>query len=192
MSRSCQRATFSRAAMELPRRTRARPQTRSHFSGLRLWGMELEPCWPRENGSSASPTSLRWRWRTSVAKRSREAPIRARVWMKCAWRSRETTCVLTASTPRPRRLADGLLQLRRHRGVTADRSAELADSDVRLGGRQAAALARRTSSSQFRSLRPKVMGSACMPWVRPIISVSLCSTARRVIAASSSAQVGLE
>ena len=39
MSRSCQSATFSRAATALPRRTRARPVRRSPVIGLRLCGM---------------------------------------------------------------------------------------------------------------------------------------------------------
>ena len=43
MSRSCQSATFSKPGMRLPRRTRASPQSCSHFTGLRLCGIALEP-----------------------------------------------------------------------------------------------------------------------------------------------------
>ena len=67
MSRSCHRATSSRPAPRLPRRTRARPARRSHVMGLRLWGMAELPFCPARNGSAASPTSVRWRWRISVA-----------------------------------------------------------------------------------------------------------------------------
>ena len=43
MSRSCHRATFSTAAVALPRSTRASPVMRSLVIGLRLWGIALEP-----------------------------------------------------------------------------------------------------------------------------------------------------
>ena len=74
MSRSCHSATFSSPTWALPRRTRARPQIRSLTTGLRLCGIALEPFWPLPNGSSTSRTSVRCRWRISVAKRSRPAP----------------------------------------------------------------------------------------------------------------------
>ena len=43
---------------------------RSAVIGLRLCGIADEPFWPRPNGSSTSRTSVRARWRISVAKRS--------------------------------------------------------------------------------------------------------------------------
>ena len=62
MSRSCHNATFSRPACRLPRSTRASPLSCSAFTGLRLWGIALEPfCDPARNGSSTSRTSVRWR-----------------------------------------------------------------------------------------------------------------------------------
>ena len=68
MSRSCHSATFSSAAEALPRSTRARPLMRSLVIGLRLCGIDEEPfCAPARNGSCASSTSVRWRWRISVA-----------------------------------------------------------------------------------------------------------------------------
>ena len=79
MSRSCQSATFSSAGMASARTIRARPQIRSVSSGFRLCGIEEEPCWPAENGSAASPTSVRWRWRISVAIISSVAAITASV-----------------------------------------------------------------------------------------------------------------
>ena len=51
---------------------------RSQTIGLRLWGIADEPFWvPARNGSSASRTSVRCRWRISVAKRSSPAPASA-------------------------------------------------------------------------------------------------------------------
>src|SRR5581483_4797280 len=43
MSRSCHRATFSNAAWEFERTTRARPLICSQVTGLRLCGMAEEP-----------------------------------------------------------------------------------------------------------------------------------------------------
>ena len=66
-----------------PRTTRARPVTFSVSTGLRLCGIDELPFWPSEKNSSASRTSVRCRWRISVAgsrptRRSRPAPRRTR------------------------------------------------------------------------------------------------------------------
>src|SRR5713101_1769161 len=65
MSRSCHRATFSKAACAFERTTRARPQICSQVTGLRLCGMAEEPFCFSLKYSSASRTSVRCRWRTS-------------------------------------------------------------------------------------------------------------------------------
>ena len=101
MSRSCQRATFSSAATALPRSTRARPVSRSPVMGLRLCGMALEPFWPLAKNSSASSTSVRCRWRNSVAQRSMLAPTRASAPMNSACRSRWITWVAIGAGRRP-------------------------------------------------------------------------------------------
>src|SRR2546427_636902 len=67
MSRSCQRVMFSMEATQFARTIRAKPQRFSETIGLRLCGMAEEPFWPGGNGSSASSTSVRCRWRISVA-----------------------------------------------------------------------------------------------------------------------------
>ena len=90
MSRSCQSATFSHAAMLLPRMTRANPQMRSDNSGLRLCGIDDEPLLTKPgdpNGSCTSATSVRCNPRISVAIFSKVAAIRAKVWTNSAWRS---------------------------------------------------------------------------------------------------------
>ena len=51
MSRSCQSATFSIATCACPRTTLASPLIRSLTTGLRLWGMALEPFCPSAKGS---------------------------------------------------------------------------------------------------------------------------------------------
>src|SRR3712207_7848294 len=54
MSRSCQRALFSKPTAALARRMRAIPERRSARMGLRLWGIAEEPFWPRPKGSASS------------------------------------------------------------------------------------------------------------------------------------------
>ena len=72
MSRSCQSATFSIAGTTAMRTSRASPVRFSLRTGLRLCGMALEPFWPGAKYSSASSTSVRCRWRISIAMRSTE------------------------------------------------------------------------------------------------------------------------
>ena len=101
MSRSCQSATFSRAAKAFPRTTRARPLKRSPVIGLRLCGMAELPFWPSPKNSSTSRTSVRWRWRNSVAQRSIDDAISASVVKNSACRSRWTIWVEIVAGRRP-------------------------------------------------------------------------------------------
>ena len=102
MSRSCHRATFSRAGTTPARTTRARPQSRSDRHGLRLCGIAEEPfCAPSAKGSSTSRTSVRARWRISVKMRSIDAATTAIAAENSAWRSRETTWEETGSAASP-------------------------------------------------------------------------------------------
>src|SRR4029453_16598435 len=132
------------------------PTRRSATIGLRLWGMAEEPFWPSANGSPASRTSVRWRWRTSVARRSTSAPATARVASRAAWRSRATTWVGAGSagrpgparTPGPLPAGGGAelvqhlgLDLGREVGVGADRARDGADGDPLPGGGQPAPVA---------------------------------------------------
>ena len=98
------RAARSRVPTTLAARTtRASPQMRSATFGLRLCGIADEPFIPRANGSSTSRTSVRARWRISVAKRSSDEAQIASVASSSAWRSREITWVDTGSGSRPSR-----------------------------------------------------------------------------------------
>ena len=67
MSRSCQRALFSKPTAAYPRKRRAIPQRRSERIGFRLCGIAEEPFWPRPKGSASSRTSVRWAPRISSA-----------------------------------------------------------------------------------------------------------------------------
>ena len=104
------------------RTTRASPQIRSATTGLRLWGMADEPFWPRPNGSCTSRTSVRARWRISVAKRSSEAAHKASAERSSAWRSRGTTWVAAGSRLEPEPLAGDPLDLGIAAAVVADRA----------------------------------------------------------------------
>ncbi len=70
MSRSCHSATSSKAGVTAERTMRASPVRFSLSTGLRLCGIADEPFWPGEKYSSASSTSVRCKWRISVARRS--------------------------------------------------------------------------------------------------------------------------
>src|SRR6478736_2113883 len=76
---------------------RARPTKFSDSTGLRLCGIAEEPFCPSEKNSSASSTSVRCRWRISVASRSTEDAITPRVAKYIASRSRGMTCVETGA-----------------------------------------------------------------------------------------------
>jgi hypothetical protein len=58
-------------------------------------------------------------------------------------------------------------------GEGADRAGDSAGGDLIAN-----------SAWAWASLRPKVTGSAWMPWLRPMVGVSLCSSARRLSTAS--------
>ena len=120
MSRSCHSATFSSPTWALPRSTRASPQIRSQTTGLRLCGIALEPFWPARNGSSTSRTSVRCRWRISVAKRSSPAPASAIADSSSAWRSRGTTWVEIGSALQAEAFDHALLVVRAERRPRAD------------------------------------------------------------------------
>ena len=141
MSRSCQRATSSSAACALPRSTRARPEICSLLIGLRLWGIAEEPFWPARKGSCTSRTSVRCRWRISVASRSRPAPAIAIAVSSSAWRSRATTCVETSSRARPSRASTRCLEVGARRRVGADRAGDRADRRLGEGAIEALGVA---------------------------------------------------
>ena len=101
MSRSCHSATFSIAGTTAMRTRRARPVRFSVSTGLRLWGMALDPFWPGLKNSSASSTSVRCMWRISVATFSIELAMTPSVAKNIAWRSRGMTWVLIGSGRRP-------------------------------------------------------------------------------------------
>ena len=158
ISRSCHRATSSKAAWTLARTTRARPQICSEVTGLRLCGMAELPFWPRAKYSSASRTSVRCRCRTSSAIFSQRAVARARATdesgvpvaldhLRGDRRGLEIEPRRRCALPLPARC--GRRCRRRRRVLPTRRSSAAAPRRVRL---------RPASSYQMASLRPKVIG----------------------------------
>ena len=172
MSLSCHRGTFSRAETAQERTSRASPHTFSDSTGLRLWGMAEDPICLSVKGSSASRTSVRCRWRTSTANFSTELASTARTLKKKAWRSRWMTWLETGSGVSP-------AALHTYSSTSGGTCANVPTAPETMPQRTSSAACssrarfRRISSCHRASLRPKVMGSACTPWVRPIMGVSL-------------------
>jgi hypothetical protein len=101
-----------------------------------------------------------------------------------AWRSRGITWVETGSGSAPWLLGDMFLDRRIDVGEGADRARNRAGGDFgpRVDQPGAAAVELGIGLASF---SPKVTGSAWMPCERPMQTVSLCSKARRLSAASS-------
>ena len=151
---------------------------RSATIGLRLCGIADEPFWPLPNGSCTSRTSVRARWRISVANRSSDDGD-----------ERERGEQLGVPVARDDLRRDGLrleaeplagdpLDLGVGHRVRADRARELADAHARRARGAAARAPRSSSNAQPASFSPKVVGSAWTPCVRPMQSVCRCSSAR--------------
>jgi hypothetical protein len=109
---------------------------------------------------------------------SMEAPTRASVVKNSAWRSRCTTWVATGSPVRPRR-ASTAVSIPGSRWAKVPTAPESLPTATVSRARSTLTRCRVISACQRASFRPKVIGSACTPWERPIITVSLCSKARR-------------
>ena len=184
MSRSCHNATSSSAGITLARSTRASPQSCSHFTGLRLCGIALEPfCAPARNGSCTSASSVCCNRRISSAHASMPAPSDAHAYSSSAWRSRAITCVAgTGVSPRCSH-------------TYASTSGSICEYVPTAPDSLPTAIASRARATHAvtphlerpeRELGPEVVGSAWTPCVRPTIGVPRCSRARAAMAASSS------
>jgi hypothetical protein len=93
MSRSCQRALFSKPTAAFARKILAMPHRRSARIGFLLWGIAEDPFCPGPNGSASSRTSVRWEPLISSAIFSIVEPSIASVERTSACLSRCTTWV---------------------------------------------------------------------------------------------------
>ncbi len=130
MSRSCHSATFSSAGTTVARTSRARPVRFSDSTGLRLCGIAEEPFCSGAKYSSASRTSVRCRWRISIARRSTELAMTASVEKNTACRSRGMIWVETGSGFKAELLRDIRLDRGRDIGEGADRARNRAGGDL--------------------------------------------------------------
>ena len=181
MSRSCQSATFSSPTSAFARTTRARPQIRSAVIGFRLCGIADDPFWPRANGSSTSRTSVRARCRISVANRSSDEASSASADSSSAWRSRWRICVELGAGSSPSRSH----AIRSTSGSIAAYWPTAPDSfptRIPATARSIRVRSRSSPNAHPASFSPNVVGSAWTPCVRPMQSVSRCSSARSTTA----------
>ena len=87
----------------------------------------------------------------------------------------------------PEAIEDVRLHLGAHVGVRADRARDRADRRCPRARAPAAPRPAPSSAYQPAALKPNVIGSAWMPWLRPTIGVSRCWSARRWTTSSSRA-----
>ncbi len=135
--------------------------------GLRLCGMALLPFWPLVNGSSASSTSVRCRWRNSTAQRSMLAPTSAIASLEFGVDVALHDLRGDGRGAQAEFLANVSLDARREMRARADGAGDFADGRRVLARIPSRRRARPNSSCINASLRPKVVGSAWMPWLRP-------------------------
>ena len=189
MSRSCQSATSSSAGTTAARTMRARPQRFSLRIGLRLWGIALEPFWPdgeRLLGlADLAPLPVAHVRREPLDRRRDERERREERRVPIA---RDDLRRDRLGREAERRRARAASIVRREVRVRADRAGDLADRDLARAPPRGASAPRAISAWCPASARPKVTGSAKMPWLRPIIGVFACSRARFASAARSLSQ----
>ncbi len=106
---------------------------RSQTIGFRLCGIADEPFWPTANGSSASRTSLRCRWRISTAKRSRPPASTASVASKRRVAIARDDLGRGGLDVEPEALEGDRLDARVDVPVGADGAGELAHGDAAQG-----------------------------------------------------------
>ena len=93
--------------------------------------------------------------------------ISASAPMNAAWRSRCTTCVAAGSKPMPSR-AQTASSTAGGRCANVPTAPEILPTAASSSARASRTPWRRISSANTSSLSPKVVGSACTPWVRPM------------------------
>ena len=183
MSRSCQSGTFSKPTTAAARTTARGPRCARRPSGCACAASPTSPSCPAANGSSTSRTSVRARWRISVAKRSSDVAQSASARSSSACRSRAITCVETGSGSSPSRSQ----AMRSTSGSIAAYVPTVPESwptRHASSARSSRVRARSSSNAQPASFQPNVVGSAWMPCERPMQIVPRCSSARRTTAAS--------
>ena len=102
---------------------------------------------------------------------ARRASRREHAQSNSAWRSRAITCV-AGTGAQPERVADVALDGRIDVRVRADGAATACRRATVSRAARSRARSRSSCSAHSATLAPNVVGSAWMPWVRPIMTVS--------------------
>src|SRR4030066_671088 len=170
MSLSCHKAIFSKEAIELERTTRAKPQILSQMMGFLLCGMEDEPFCPSANGSSTSRISVLCKFLISKAIFSKVPAMIAKVVRYWACLSLCKIWVETLSGFRPNFLQTnsstlGLMWAK----FPTDPAILPTEIDCMACCNLSWFLC--ISSYHKANFKPKEVGSACTPWVLPIMGV---------------------
>ena len=152
---------------------------RSQRIGLRLCGMAELPFWPRPKGSSTSlhlgALQVSDLDRHPLERRRRGA--RALAGTRHGGRAgRPGSRPAPSASPSARQTC--ALDRRIEVGEGADRSRELARPGLRRSRPRAVSAPAPSSDHAAKSLSPKVIGSAWMPWVRPTMGTCRNSSAR--------------
>ncbi len=173
MSRSCHRATSSRPAAEVAAQHPGQAAQALGEDRVALVG----------HGRAALLARLRTAPRprpprcgpgggSRCAISSMVAPTAAQAQRYSAWRSRAMTWVAGTGV-RPRARAHVGLDRGVDVGVRAHRAGQLAHRDRARGRRAGGCRSRSACRAHRANLAPKVVGSACMPWVRPVTGTSM-------------------
>ena len=183
MSRSCQSGDVLEPTTALRADHAGEPRDALAHDRVALVRHRRRALLAAANGSSASRTSVRCRWRISVANRSSDAADHGQ-------RREEARVPVARDDLRRRRLDARGRALERDAPRRAGRRCRrrrprpTACRRRRRRARRRGAPGRaRARTHQPSSFRPKVVGSACTPWVRPMHGVERCSSARAPTAA---------
>jgi hypothetical protein len=170
MSRSCQSAMFSNAAPALARTTRARPQTCSLDTGLRLCGMaELPRCSGAERlfGLAHFGALQVADLEGDFFERGREDRQRGEI-LRVAVALNHLRSDRSHGEAQP--LADGS-STSGPDATALPTAPEIFPTAICRAAWPKRSRLRRFSANQLATFRPKVIGSACTPCVRPICGV---------------------
>jgi hypothetical protein len=147
-----------------------------------LCGIADEPFCPSANGSWTSRTSVRAKWRISVAILSRVDAAIAIAVMSSACRSRWITWVEASTLRRPRRAHTSSSTLGSTEAYVPT-APLIAPTETTSRARRSRSRSRSSSNAHTASLCPKLVGSAITPCERPAMTVSRwCSAIRLVVA----------
>ena len=151
---------------------------RSHVIGFRLCGIIDEPFCFGLKYSSASRTSVRCKWRISVANLSIELAITANVVKNSACLSRCNVCDEIKADAIPS-LRHTYVSTKGSISAYVPTAPEIFPTAIVSFARFIRSISRSISANQLHNFNPNVVASACIPCVRPIQGVYLNSTARR-------------